>query len=86
MIILISIYSSVYTQQNQIKKKAKTKTKQKNTESLSIIHAYSKHNPIQYQKFWVHLGTAPITYRKWNTKKGPVLHAYTDWVPYTKSN
>lgn len=51
MIILISIYSSVYTQQNQIKKiKAKTKTK-KTTKIQPIIHAYSKHNPIQYQKF-----------------------------------
>lgn len=52
MIILISIYSAVYTQQNQIKKiKNKSKDKNKNTENLPIIHAYSKHNTIQYQKF-----------------------------------
>lgn len=54
MIILISIYSAVYTLQNQIKKiknKNKDKNKKnKNTESLPVIHAYSKHNPIQYQK------------------------------------
>lgn len=49
MIILISIYSAVYTQQNQIKK-IKNKNKDKNTENLPVIHAYSKHNPIQYQK------------------------------------
>lgn len=48
MIILINIYSSVYTQQNQIKKN-KSKNKKRNTEILPIIHAYSKHNPIQYQ-------------------------------------
>lgn len=69
MIILISIYSSVCTQQNQIKKKAKKKKQNKKNQTKKKPHrksnnnscGNSKHNPIQYQKFRVHLGTAHIT-------------------------
>lgn len=85
MIILISIYSSVYTQQNQIKKsenKNKTKKHLKSINNSCLFKTQSHTIPEVLSSF----GNSAYNIKKMKYKERPVLHAYTGGVPYTKSN
>lgn len=87
MIILISIYSEVYTQQNKIKKiKTKTKTKkQKHRKSASNSCLFKKQS-YTIPEVMSSFGNSVYNIKKMKYKERPVLHANTDRVPYTKSN
>lgn len=76
MIILINIYSSVYTQQNQIKKnKSKNKKKHRNSTNNSCLFKTQSHTiPEVLSSF----GNSAYNIKKMKYKERPVLHAYTD--------
>lgn len=77
--IFISIYS---TERNKNKIKAKTKKHRKSAKNACLLKTQSHTIPEVLSSF----GNSTYNIKKMKYKERPVLHAYTDGVPYTKSN